>query len=244
MRFVQSTRHKEKGNNTLPFVLFLIPETEQEKKNFMSNRKTLTLEQQVALIKDNQNSHGLSVRQLADKYGVSESSAANILKRSDESLSDYTSNCNKGIKRKYKDETEQTIDHLVFEWFTIQRAKQIPISGLILQEKARQVAEQLGYSLDDFKASNGWLEKFRVRHVISFRSICGESAAVDDSTLEEWSNRLPTIIDGFDAKDIFNVDETGLFYRAMPDRFLVLSKETCKGGKKAKDRFTVLLCSN
>ena len=150
MRFVQLARNKEKENNTLPSVLFSITETEQKKKNFMSNRKTLTLEQKIALIKDNQNGHGLSVRQLADKYDVSKSSAANILKRSEEFLADYTSNCNKGIKRKYKDETGQTIDQLVFEWFTIQRAKQIPISGPILQEKARQVAEQLGYSLDDF----------------------------------------------------------------------------------------------
>lgn len=157
VHFVQSTKNKEKEINTLPFVLFFITQTNREKENFMSNRKTLTLEQKIALIKDNQNGHGLSVRQLGDKYGVSKSSAAGILNRSEEFLSDYTSNCNKGIKRKYKDETGQTIDQLVFEWFTIQRAKQIPISGPILQKKAGQVAENLGYSLDDFKASNGWL---------------------------------------------------------------------------------------
>ena len=37
------------------------------------------------------------------------------------------------------------IDELVFEWFTIQCSKNIPVSGPILQEKARQFAEQLGY---------------------------------------------------------------------------------------------------
>lgn len=149
-------------------------------------------------------------------------------------LSHYASNYNKGIKRKHKDENDQTIDKLVFEWFTIQRTKQIPISRPMLQEKARQVAEQLGYSADIFKASNGWLEKFRVRHTISFRVISGESASVDDSTIEESANRLSTILDGFNEKDVFNVDETGLFYRATPDRSLVLSKEECKDGKKVK----------
>ena len=103
----------------------------------MSSRKALTLEQKIKLIKDNQKCNGLSVRQLADKYGVSKSSVANILQRREEFISDYTSNCNKRIKRKYKDEDGQTIDQLVFEWFIIQRAKQIPISGPILQEKAR-----------------------------------------------------------------------------------------------------------
>lgn len=210
----------------------------------MSSRKALTLEQKIKLIKDNQKCNGLSVRQLADKYGVSKSSVANILQRREEFISDYTSNFNKGIKRKHKDEDGQTIDQLVFEWFIIQRAKQIPISGPILQEKARQFADQLGYSPNTFKGSNGWLDRFRNRHAISFRTISGESAFIDDSTIEEWTNRLPTILDGFEAKDVFNADETGLFYRATPDRSLVLSKEECKGGKKSKERFTVLLCSN
>jgi hypothetical protein len=169
---------------------------------------------------------------------------ANILQRREEFISDYTSNCNKGIKRKYKDEDGQTIDQLVFEWFIIQRSKHIPISGPVLQEKARQFADQLGYSPNTFKGSNGWLDRFRNRHAISFRTISGESAFIDDSTIEEWTNRLPTILDGFEAKDVFNADETGLFYRATPDRSLVLSKEECKGGKKSKERFTVLLCSN
>jgi transposase len=204
----------------------------------------LTLEQKIALIKDNQNGHGLSVRKLADKYNISKSSAANILHRREEFFSDYTSNSNKGRKRKHKDESGQSIDQLVFEWFTVQRSKQIAISGPILQEKARQFAAELGHPSDVFKASNGWLEKFRFRHAISFRRIRGECASVDNSTTEEWTQRLPTLLDGYDEKDVFNADETGLFYRAIPDRSLVLSKEDCKGGKKSKERFTILLCTN
>ncbi|CAF2118605.1 unnamed protein product [Rotaria magnacalcarata] len=192
----------------------------------MCHRKALTLEEKVALIKDNQNDHGLSVRQLGDNYKISKSSTANILRRSEETKID------------------KKIDEIVFEWFAQQRAKQIPICGPILQEKARQVAEQLGYTTETFKASNGWLEKFRNRHTISFRTINGESASVDDSTVEEWTQRLSTILDGFNENDVFNAAETGLFYRATPDRSLVLSKEECKCGKKSKERLTVLLCSN
>ncbi|CAF4641859.1 unnamed protein product, partial [Rotaria magnacalcarata] len=51
-------------------------------------------------------------------------------------------------------------------------------------------------------------------------------------------------LDGFNENDVFNADETGLFYRATPDRSLVLSNEECKGGKKSKERLTVLLYSN
>ncbi len=48
---------------------------------------------------------------------------------------------------------------------------------------------------------------------------------------------IPVILNEYDAKDVFNVDETGLFYRATPDRTLILSKEQYKGGKKSKERF-------
>jgi transposase len=69
----------------------------------MASRKALTLDKKIELIKDNQNGNGLSVRVLADRYGISKSSVANILQRREEFISDYTSNCNKGIKRKDDD---------------------------------------------------------------------------------------------------------------------------------------------
>ena len=34
------------------------------------------------------------------------------------------------------------------------------------------------------------------------------------------------------------------FFKALPDKSFVLKKEEWKGGKRSKERFTVLLCSN
>ena len=43
---------------------------------------------------------------------------------------------------------------------------------------------------------------------------------------------------------IFNADETGLFYRALPTKSICVKGDGAKGGKKAKDRISVLLaCS-
>ncbi len=40
------------------------------------------------------------------------------------------------------------------------------------------------------------------------------------------------------------MDETGYFFRALPNRSLAMKKVDCKGGKLAKDRITVALtCS-
>ncbi|VVC40097.1 Zinc finger C2H2-type,Homeobox domain-like,HTH CenpB-type DNA-binding domain [Cinara cedri] len=93
------------------------------------------------------------------------------------------------------------------------------VSGPLLQEKARKVANEI--SLENFKVSNGWLQKFRERRNISFKNICD-----------------------YEPKNIFNCDETVLFFRALSDKTLCLKNETCSGGKIAKDRLTVLLCVN
>lgn len=101
----------------------------------------LSLEQKILLIKDNDAGNGLSIRKFADKYSISKSSVANILTRREEYQHDYLTNTNKGIKRKPKDDTDKHIDEVLFEWFTVQRAKHILISGPLLLEKARQIAE-------------------------------------------------------------------------------------------------------
>ena len=55
-------------------------------------------------------------------------------------------NANKGVKRKLQDDSGQKNDEAVFSWFVAQRAKSIPLSGPLIQEKARQVPEEIGLS--------------------------------------------------------------------------------------------------
>ncbi|CAF3330341.1 unnamed protein product [Rotaria sp. Silwood2] len=131
----------------------------------------------------------------------------------------------------------------VYEWFILQRSKNIPIPGPILQQYARDIAQKLDESTN-FRASNGWLDRFRTRYNIHFRTICGEARAVDPCTIDGWKVRLHTIIEHYDACNIFNCDETSLFYKLMPDRSLVINRNDCRGGKRSKDRYTVMLCSN
>ena len=49
----------------------------------------------------------------------------------------------------------------------------------------------------------------------------GESAIVNPETVMDWkSEELPKIINGDQPKDMFNVDETGLFYNLQPRKTL------------------------
>jgi hypothetical protein len=50
--------------------------------------------------------------------------------------------------------------------------------------------------------------------------------------------------EGYPERDIFNDNETGLFFRLTPERTLKFKGEKCVGGKISKDRVTVLVCAN
>lgn len=70
----------------------------------------------------------------------------------------------------------------------------------------------------------------------------GEAGSVKESLVPEERRRLQTLLADYDPEDIYNADETGLFYQMTPTRFL--STTNRPGVKKAKARFTALLTSN
>lgn len=119
----------------------------------------------------------------------------------------------------------------------------MPLSGAILQQKALGFACMLG--CHDFKASSGWLQKFKERHTIVGKVVSGESAAANAVGAADWlRSRVPEIFARYEAADVYNADETALFFRLLPNRTLALKHERCHGGKQCKQRLTVLLCVN
>ena len=62
------------------------------------------------------------------------------------------------------------------------------------------------------------------------------------NTIEELKTKLHTILEGYDPKDIANGDETSLFHKALPWKFLTLKRDSCAGGKYSKERITIFIC--
>ena len=61
----------------------------------------------------------------------------------------------------------------------------------------------------------------------------------------EWKeNTLFPLLQRIDPSDVFNADETGTYRRLMPNKTHAVSGETCTGGKKSKERITLLVCAN
>jgi hypothetical protein len=121
---------------------------------------------------------------------------------------------------------------VLFTWYQQARASNIPIDGTVLREKAKIIAPKL--NIDCFSASSGWLSRFKERHGLVFKKLAGSADA--------WLESLPSLLEGYEARDVYNADETGLFFNVLPDRTLAYKGETCHGGNHSKDRLTVLLC--
>jgi hypothetical protein len=101
------------------------------------------------------------------------------------------------------------------ELFCKARSCYIPLSGPLVQEKAIEAAAQLGR--ENFKASNDWLEKFRIRHNITFKIVCREAGAVYQTTADDRISRLQSVLEDYTPERIYNADETALFFRMFPD---------------------------
>ena len=135
------------------------------------------------------------------------------------------------------------LDKALYLWIKQARAMNIPINGPIIMEKANSLAKELEL---DFKANSGWLYRFKIRRSLVFKNVCGESGTVTLNMTDEWRNqKLPSILSKYSPDDIYNADETGLFYQCLPNKTYTLKGEKASHGlKESKQRLTVLVATN
>lgn len=202
------------------------------------SRSRLTLKQKYDLIKDHDDK--ISVEDLKEKYKCGKTAVYNIIQNKKSIIDEYFSSQNVQQKMKQRSSKFEVINALTYNWFTQAVSKNLPVSGTLLQKKAKQFAIENGD--DDFKASNGWLESFKLRHKLTFSALCGESKDVDPQPVNDFLDKLPDIVAGYKTDDIANCDETALFFRAVPRKSLHRKGDKCHGGKHSKERLSILLC--
>ena len=98
-----------------------------------------------------------------------------------------------------------------------------------------------------FKAGTGWLKRFRDKHGVRALSVQGESLSGATDTIDPFKKKFAKIMEekGLSLSQVFNCDETGLYWRLMPNKTLVTGREKeAKGFKKPKDRVTLMACAN
>lgn len=165
-------------------------------------RKHLSLQEKRVIIEEWQKNEGKSKVELAKQFNLPESTLKGII-ASRESILQASEKCGASSSKRQKvlNNKTEAFENSLIQWFHEARAANIPISGAALKEKALQLALVCG--MENFKASCGWLYRFKERHGLSHKSICGESAAVNQETVDDWKESLDSITEGFEKKKTF-----------------------------------------
>ena len=149
---------------------------------------------------------------------------------------------NVSLKRKKSNRFED-VEQNLFDWFISMGSGTPGLTGNLLLEKARQIARKEGFDEAEISALDiNWINRFKNRRNIVHKNLHGEVSSVDFTAVSYWKDNVLDIIrTNSQDKDTFDLDETGIFYKMLPNSTHVLRGETCKGGKRAKDRLTLLV---
>lgn len=136
-----------------------------------------------------------------------------------------------------------TLENLLYEWHQTIEKKGGIITGDLLVAKAHQIWQQLPEYADQEipELSDRWLGRFKKRFHIKQRVQHGEAASVPESAEAEM-RAVRTLCGDYQEDDIYNMDETGLFWRQSPS--IGLTSQIQPGRKKDKTRITLTICTN
>ena len=88
-----------------------------------------------------------------------------------------------------------------------------------MQEKALKFSKIL--NIEDIVAPNGWLTWFKARENLDCKNVVKEGGDVDLNVVQNWANNvLPSLLNGYSKNNIYNADESGLFYHCQPNKSL------------------------
>ena len=64
---------------------------------------------------------------------------------------------------------------------------------------------------------------------MTFRKVSGEANAAPQQIVDDWKRKLPEMLTNYHPKDMFNADETGLFFQLLPDLTYTFKGDQCHG---------------
>ncbi|XP_069322918.1 jerky protein homolog [Eulemur rufifrons] len=189
---------------------------------------------------------GESRKALMQEYNVGMSTLYDIKAHKAQLLRFFAnSDSNKALEQRRTLHTPKLehLDRVLYEWFLGKRSEGVPVSGPMLIEKAKDFYEQMQLT-EPCVFSGGWLWRFKARHGIKKLDASSEKQVVDHQAAEQFCGffRSLTAEHGLSPEQVYSADETGLFWRCLPN-------PTPEGGavpglKHSKDRLTVLMCAN
>uniref|UniRef100_K7FKY7 HTH CENPB-type domain-containing protein n=1 Tax=Pelodiscus sinensis TaxID=13735 RepID=K7FKY7_PELSI len=200
-------------------------------------RKTIDLEHKIAIVR--QYEGGQTVSFVSRKLGTSKSSISTIIKDSDRICEAVKGSA---PMKKQRAGPILEMEKLLVIWMEDQIEKRTPLSLMTILFEDLKKKE--GYDYDQtFTASHSWFNRFKMCANFHNLKLSGETASADSKAAEPFIVELDKLIKegNYFPEQIFNVDETGLFWKNIPT---YIRKQKMPGYKAFKDHLTDLLRGN
>ena len=223
-----------------------VPEVKGKKKVM------LTMETKLEIIKKYED--GMRLSAIAKEYGRNPSTIGTILKQK-EAIKAATPSKGTTVMSSKRSHINDDMERLLLIWIKDKEIAGDTLTEAAICHKASAIFEDLVKEAEgtsqqvtpEFKASRGWFEKFRKRTGVHSVVRHGEAASSDTKGAEEFIKMFEKLIteEEYLPQQVFNCDETGLFWKKMPRRTYITAEEKkLPGHKPMKDRLTLALCSN
>jgi len=125
------------------------------------------------------------------------------------------------VRRKARKAQFPIFEFLLAKWVDAAEYARVPVTDDVLRAQSLVVQDHLTkigceeiYS--EFTMSNGWLQKFKERHLIGRLKRHGEAGSVDLKALPSQRAEIRHQLRSFALQDIWNCDESGLQYNKQP----------------------------
>jgi len=206
--------------------------------------------------------HG-SVKEACRKYGCSKQSISEWQK---EDYSTEAARFNSKATRVQKDDPYLRVKIGILAFYDLNKSMpkdlQINITGEVISARAKLIRDRLlerhneanflspkeVKNLQECKFSRSWSNKIAQQNGWRSKRLHGEAGSVDVDKAAPQIEEICTLITEYDIDHVYNMDETGLFFKCLPNRSYLKKGDykNARGNKlmKAKDRVTIYVCTN
>ena len=102
---------------------------------------------------------------------------------------------------------------MLSQWVTQALQSKLTITGDVIRAKWREFETMEKIPSEKWLTlSQGWMSSFKARHQLQSFKKHGEAAQANEDSILAEKKRLSELVKGFERRDIWNLDETGLMY--------------------------------
>ncbi|XP_066982214.1 tigger transposable element-derived protein 1-like [Macrobrachium rosenbergii] len=220
-------------------------------------QKAMMLQEKVTLFAKLK--EGNSYAAVAHHFGVNESTVC-YSKKKEAEIRKAMSDCRKNIPFNCNIKREKT-RQLYQQFLTVREggdveegddAGEADFLGFNEPVEEEEVEEEEGTlagppsAPQGFQASKGWFHRFQRWFQLKSVSLHGEAASADMEAAAKYPETFKKIIGdkGYHPQQVFNMDETGLFWKMPSWTYLMKDKARASGFKAQKDRVTFINCGS